>query len=327
MADRYVVSIRMTGLGDRIVCLCAAWLFAHSTGRVLVADWRYGADMQAGSGSIFPHCFEPVREIAGVPFIGDNLMARALLPPPRHPPLWDDDRVMTWPFLRPPGTVTEDRDAAVALIRSGQDVDAHTVVFDTCVNDGVWSRGDAHRFLCGLKPVASVQAMVDAFQAAYLRPEPMIGLHMRHGNGGDIMGHAPYWDSFEDAIARCCRAIDLARARLGSEAPVFLCTDSADVQLAIRDRVPGVICRDKRFRESGEGELHFGRHAALGRDDALTEMLLLAKCDVLIRYPPGSFFSFYAAVMKSSHTAPPDTVYDLQIPGDPADPLAPALLF
>ena len=79
---------------------------------------------------------------------------------------------------------------------------------------------------------------------------------------------------------------------------MLLCTDSSDVQSALIRRVPGVICRNKLFRKSGEGELHHWRGASLGRDDALVELLLLAECDALIRYPPGSFFSFYAAVMK-----------------------------
>jgi hypothetical protein len=56
------------------------------------------------------------------------------------------------------------------------------------------------------------------------------------------------------------------------------------------------------------------------------ELLLLAECDALIRYPPGSFFSFYAAVMKPPRVPPPDTVYDLQRPCDPGDMFAPALL-
>jgi hypothetical protein len=38
---RYVVSIRTAGLGDCLICLGAAWVFARNTGRTLVADWRH----------------------------------------------------------------------------------------------------------------------------------------------------------------------------------------------------------------------------------------------------------------------------------------------
>jgi hypothetical protein len=106
------------------------------------------------------------------------------------------------------------------------------------------------------------------------------------------MGHARYWESFDEAIARCQRAVETARDHIGHDAAVLLCTDSSDVQRALVERIPGVIWRNKLFRKSGEGELHLWRKASLGRDDALVELLLLAECNALIRYPPGSFFSF-----------------------------------
>jgi hypothetical protein len=62
------------------------------------------------------------------------------------------------------------------------------------------------------------------------------------------------------------------------------------------------------------------------REDAMVEMLLLAKSSALIRYPPGSFYSFYAAVMKPRQSSTAQTLYDLQRPYDPDDPLSPALL-
>jgi hypothetical protein len=326
MANRYVVSFRRTGLGDRIICLCAAWRFAHYTGRILLADWRYSAYVSAPTKNLFPLCFEPQPTLAGVPFMGDESVARVRLPHPRHPAIWDNETLIRFPFLRPAAGLLADRDAAVTLIRGGDDVAAPTVVFDACINDAVDSLTDARSFLGALRPVASVAVQVAAFREAHLRPGPAIGLHVRHGNGGDIVGHAPYWRSFDAAIARCERAIGMARAQLGDDAIVLLCTDSSDVQRALLQRIPGMIYRDKLFRTSGQGELHCWREAHLGRDDALVEMLLLAECDALIRYPPGSFFSFYAAAMKPSLLPPAQTVYDLQRPCDPVDALAPALL-
>ena len=168
---------------------------------------------------------------------------------------------------------------------------------------------------------------VDAFDAAHLRPAPWIGLHVRHGNGGDIMGHAPFWHSFDTAILRCVRAVALARTRMAAEATVFLCTDSPDVEVAIKNAIPGVICRPKAFREPGAGELHHGGHAAMRLRDALVEMLLLARCSVLVRYPPKSFFSLYAAVMKRSDIPSSLTLHHLQTPCDASDALSPSVLF
>jgi hypothetical protein len=99
-----------------------------------------------------------------------------------------------------------------------------------------------------------------------------------------------------------------------------------DVQRALCTTIPGVITRPKAFRPPGAGELHCGPDGDQTRDDALVEMLLLAEATALVRYPPGSFFSFYAAVMHHWQSPLPPTVYDMQRPYDPEDPLSPALL-
>jgi nodulation protein Z len=112
------------------------------------------------------------------------------------------------------------------------------------------------------------------------------------------------WLSFENAIARCEHAVTIARKRIGWQAQVLLSTDSIDVQNAILKRVEGVISRPKQFCGSGSGELHHSDRAWMGRNDALVEMLLLAKCKVLIRYAPVSFFFFlrgcYEALLRAA---------------------------
>ena len=128
------------------------------------------------------------------------------------------------------------------------------------------------------------------------------------------------------SIERCRRAVRLARERLGAPAPVLLCTDSVDVEMAARQVIADVVCYSKMFRSSGAGELHMWHQTHKGRDDALVEMLLLARCSALIRYPPGSFYSFYAAVMGNWRSPLPDTVYDLQRRCDDDDPLSPAVI-
>ena len=213
----------------------------------------------------------------------------------------------------------------VELIRRGLDTSAPTVAFRACVNDGVVSFNDARDFLEGLQITASVAANVENFMRHAGPPRPWIGLHVRHGNGGKIGGHANSWVSFSSAIDRCSLAVGEARRRHG-DVPVLLCTDSIDVEMAARKAIPNLFVRPKRYRRSGKGELHAGRSSPDGLDDALTEMVLLSKCETLIRYPAGSFFSWYPAVMKPSSTAHPASVYDLQVPWDSADPMSPALL-
>jgi hypothetical protein len=331
MSHRYALSTRRSaGLGDFLISLCAAWRFARLTQRTLVADWRHTVFAPASNRNLFPFCFEPQAEIAGVPFIGDDMIQQMLLPHPRHPEIWNDERILQHCFMRPPAGQLTDRDAAVALIRSGTDVEAPTVVFDACLSDGVVSWREARTFLEALHPVGYLADQVAAFRDAHLRPGPSIGLHIRHGNGGDIGAHAPYWESFDKAIDRCRTAVGMARAQLGYDGTMLLCTDSVEVQRVLIEVLPGVICRHKAFRAAGTGEFHLHhdrQHSAeQQRNDSLVEMLLLAECDALIRYPRSSFFSFYAAVMKHSRAPPPETLSELMRACDPGDPLSAALL-
>ncbi len=323
----YVVSLRTTGLGDRIVSLCAAWIFARNTGRTLIVDWRRSTYSKSGS-NLFPACFANRTEIAGVPLIAELDFDTSGLPRPIYPPVWNAGMIAA-PWLAKGDGPPDERQSAVALIRSGGNVAAPTVVFRACINDGIVSFDDARQFLQGLRPAAPIEANVESFRhsrySARHLDSPWIGLHIRHGNGGNILGHARSWQSFPEAVQRCGLAVEEARRHLG-DAPVLLCTDSVDVERAVRKAIPGVTCRPKTYRRSGRGELHSGRAAPGGLNDALTEMLLLAGCKALIRYPAASFFSFYAAVTKPRSTPAPASVYDLQSPWDPADPLSPALL-
>jgi hypothetical protein len=317
----------MTGIGDRLICLAAAWLYARATGRTLIADWRSGFLAPNPNTNAFPLCFANRGDLAGVPFIGDDTVVQIGLPSPRFPWAWNIKPTKDWPFSRPVKLLDADRRAAVEIIRANQDRPEQVVIFDTCINDGIVRFEDAHEFFQTLQPVESVAAAVAKFRREGFGDRPVIGLHVRHGNGGDIMDHTRFWVSFEEAIARCRRCVALAREKLDQDAGVFLCTDSREVQDAVKASVPGVFTRPKQFRRPGTGELHGHGGAWRSREDTLTEMLLLSHMPVLIRYPPGSFFSLYAAVMKPRTQPAPPTLYDLLAGIDPSDPLSPALLF
>ena len=62
---RYIVAMRRAGLGDRLICLGAAWCFARTTGRTLVADWRRSVYSLDQAESPFSLCFEPLTEVLG----------------------------------------------------------------------------------------------------------------------------------------------------------------------------------------------------------------------------------------------------------------------
>src|SRR5690349_3525747 len=280
-SERTIVSIRRwTGLGDHLICLAAAWRFARDTGRTLVADWRFSPYTLAAKDNLFPLCFEAPAKLAGVRFVSRNDLA-GLVPDDEAMRRASPDEIQRPPHIE-----------AVAHIAESRDLETQTVVFNTCVNHGITRIADLLMFYTALKPVGPAAAAVSAFRAS-LPPSPLIGLHIRHGNGAQIPGYAPHWQSMSAGIERCLKAVAAARAQLGTNARIFLCTDSVEVEAAVASRIPDVLTRRKILREAGDGELHLWRGAALGRDDAVVEMLLLAECDGLIRYPAPSFFSIY----------------------------------
>lgn len=318
MKPRYVISTRRTGLGDRLVCLAAAWRLARITGRSLVADWRFSGYTAHAETNLFASCFEPASILAGVPFIGDDSVATLGLPGTSERTFLE----AVWHRLS--GCRRLSAEKTLHAIHEGSDVAGRAILVDGCIPDWSMPLEEAREFLSALHPQPQFAEAVRAFRAS-LGEGPIIGLHVRNGNGGDIMAHGPYWASFDDALDRCVRAVKAASDLLGEQAKVFLCTDSQEVEQALAARIPRLALRPKLYRYPGEGELHRWRFAGLTFADAITEMLLLAEPDILIRYPLGSFFSFYGAVMKRRPRGEPRVVKDLLISWDPSDPLSPGL--
>ena len=324
--ERFVVSIRLAGIGDRLASLAAAWRFARNTDRTLIADWRHGGISADPATNAFSQCFEAPEMLAGVRFVADRHIPAATLPQPRYPHTWGTDAFLELPLLRNTGDAHRERIKAVRIIRRGRDLPANTVVFDGCINDGIVALSEARTFFDAIRPSPKIAKAVADFRRDRLAGGPVIGIHIRHGNGGNVLGHTQYWNSIPAAIARCKRAVGETKIRLGGDPKVFLCTDSHEIETAFAAVVPNVIVRSKTYRANGEGELHGGVNAWQRRDDAVTEMILLSVCDRLVRYPPGSFFSLYGAVKIASSIDPKATLYDLQRPWERSDPLAPAIV-
>src|SRR4029450_5730529 len=125
-----------------------------------------------------------------------------------------------------------------------------------------------------LHPRDELTSAATLFRKKCLGATPSIGLHVRHGNRAPT-GHAAYWDCFEGAIDRCTRAVSVARERLGTHTPVLLCTDSIEVESAIRSSIGDVVTRSKLYRQPGAGELHLSPDGRRVLEEAMIDMLLL----------------------------------------------------
>ncbi|MCA1493648.1 nodulation protein NodZ [Ensifer sp. NBAIM29] len=297
MNNRYVLSRRRTGFGDCLWSLAAAWRYAQRTGRTLAVDWRGSCYLDQPFTNAFPVFFEPIKDIAGVPFICDDQINDLSFPGPYFPNWWNKPAIEC--VYRPDGQVFRERDELDELFRAQDDVEANTVVCDACL---MWRCDEEaeRQIFCSVKPRAEIQARIDAIYQKHFYGYSTIGVHVRHGNGEDVMDHAPYWADPDLAVHQVCTAIDAAKA-LPHPKPVrvILCTDSAQVLDQVSTRVPDLLTIPKSFRAHQSGPLHSADLGVEGGISALVEMYLLGLCDTVIRFPPTSAFTRFARLSVS----------------------------
>lgn len=307
-SDRFVVSRRRTGFGDCLWSLAAAWRFAQRTDRTLAIDWRGSCYLDQPFTNAFPVFFEPVHDIAGVPIICDDEINHRSFPGPFFPGWWNRPSIDC--VYRPDQQIFRERDELDRLFQNEEDSDANTVVCDACL---MWrcDQEAEREIFRNIKPRSEILARIEAIYRKQFEPYSIIGVHVRHGNGEDILGHAPYWADPERALRQVCRAIERARGLpYAKPARVFLCTDSALVLEKVSALFPDVFTIPKRFQALQAGPLHSAALGAEGGFSALIEMYLLARCDTVIRFPPTSAFTRYARLF-----VPRVIEFDLNDPG------------
>ena len=312
--DRYVISRRFAGLGDGIVSSIAAWDFAKRTCRTLAIDWRWSFYLDDIHQNAFAQFFEIPPEIDGVPIKADDSVSEVPVPASvRWRRSWKSafEVVLSELYKFSPAKEMphplfwgDVKKFELNLFNSNSDLDKEVVLLQSCLNDVLPSDEKCRKFLKALKPKHEIQQEIDAFIREHFQGKDVIAVHVRHGNGGDIMDHAGHWIDSNKALDKIEAAIKQTQEKFRDNTVVFLCTDSIEVKEQLEQRIPQLLTRKKYFRSPGTGELHdkkkvSGMNSYLAGKDALIEMFLLAQADELILYPQGSFFSFYARIMNN----------------------------
>ncbi|WP_439373334.1 nodulation protein NodZ [Bradyrhizobium sp. DASA03120] len=293
--ERFVISRRRTGLGDCLWSLAAAWQYAKRTGRTLVIDWRGSCYLDQPFTNAFRVFFEQIHDIAGVRVICDDQVNSLSLPGPFFPTWWNRPSIDC--VYRPDEQIFRERDELRQLFEAKDDTHANTVVCDACL---MWAcdQEAERQIFRSIKLRSEIQARIDAIHHEHFEGRSIIGVHVRHGNGEDIMGHRPYWADPELALQQVSTAIQTAKALPhGKPTRVFLCTDSQKVRDQVSAMFPEVFTISKRFQADQAGPLHSAELGADGGSSALIEMYLLGRCDTVIRFPPTSAFTRYARLV------------------------------
>ncbi len=239
MGERYVVVRRAAGLGDILLTTMAAWAYAAATGRRLVIDWRFTQYTTDPTENLFPLVFEPLDEWGGLG-VDHEVPGGVRTASSWYPQGWSADRLDAPRSYDAVAGRASSR-FGLELIKHGGDVDADVVVFDACLADVAPAPTVARALLQELRLRPTVQSAIDR-ETTRWGSGPVIGLHVRHGNGGAIMGHARWWTDPAVAIERIVAVVEEVRAAVGKW-PVYLATDSRGAELMLRARIPGLIVR------------------------------------------------------------------------------------
>jgi hypothetical protein len=178
------------------------------------------------------------------------------------------------------------------IIYSLEELDQRLLIANSCYSPG----HQLKPFFDALKLKARFSRQVDEFAERHFQDQKVIGVHIRYYDNKFPAGnHSPFWIDPEQSLKICLDKIQEAVKRAGaSDYVIFLATDSRLVNDFIRERVNGVVTFDKKFNSADIQS--YQRLPIEMASAAIIEMFLLAKSDILVRFPPSSWFSYYASL-------------------------------
>ncbi len=298
---RFIISADInniySGLGCCLSVLAPCWNYARQTGRTLVIDWRDNPfTRETPETNLFPLLFETSSgHLAGVPCIADETVTGFPFPQP---------------VLGPAETIPLPSGGSEHLPAGGLDLSAYRGILDGCADvdfptllPSLQATFAVRRHQSGLDPARLNQLYralepkqrwadeIRRYAERHSSDQPVIGVHLRHGNGEqrfvEAFGRRVIRDFPEFVEVTVDRVRRHGAARFPGGFKVFLCTDSDDAVAAFRQKLPTVVTREQ-WRPPPEGgvshdragEHPAGPEAAAG--DALIDMYLLAKCDSVL---------------------------------------------
>jgi hypothetical protein len=302
-----VISRRNAGLGDNLFATAHAWYYAKSTNRSLVINWAPSMYLSDQGANAFPFFFEVPQEIEGVPIIveprvsGYKRFTRRLpLIPYRYfIPVLAGETVHKFLRKKTPSflmTIMNNRRKwSIDLIKNGTDVRYKTMIFNSHYG---FLLQETKPFFDALKLKPEFQSAVDHFSEKNFNGKKVIGVHIKYYDSTmPKSNHTQHWIDPQESLNKIKDRIQTIVDRFnGSDHVIYVATDRKLVVDFLKEKFSNIICYDKEYKI----EFTQSQHLKLNDEAAsaaLIEMFLLAKSEVLYRYPPsGSWFSHYGSL-------------------------------
>jgi hypothetical protein len=304
--NRKVISRRNAGFGDNLFAAAHAWYYAQKTNRSLVVNWAPSMYLDDKGKNAFGYFFDFPDHIKGVPIIAKdrvNMFQRQIRSLPVTPaylfiPAMIAEIVNRILKNKSPEyfkNILKNREKWISdIIRHGKDVKSKTLIFN-----GVYGflEEETKPFFNELKLKSKYQQKVEDFAAENFKNKVVIGVHIRYYDKSlPKNNHTKYWLEPEKSLIIINDNLKKILSELKeSNYVVFLATDNKMVHDSIKGAIDNVITFEKNF-----DIVQKGMHLELPIESAfngLVEMFLLAKSDILYRFPPsGSWFSHYGSI-------------------------------
>lgn len=306
MKNRKVISRRNAGFGDNLFAAAHAWYYAKETNRSLEVSWAPSMYLDDKSVNAFGFFFDFPDTIEGVPIIAKEKIgsfARLVRSLPLEPGNLFIPAVLaevSKRVLKGKSPKYFDQIAGrraewvMDVIKNGKEVNKKTLRLNGCYG---FLNEETKPFFKEIKLKPAYQKKVDDFTEINFKGKKVIGVHIRYYDKSlPKNNHTQYWLEPEESL----KIINANLKKIVDEFDdpnyiIFLATDNKMVHDSIRSEFDQVVTFEKNFDIVQKGmHLHLPIESAF---NGLVEMFLLAKSDVLYRFPPsGSWFSHYGSI-------------------------------
>jgi hypothetical protein len=293
------------GLGNRILCLLTASLYARLSGRKLVIDWRDG-NYSGGDANAFEHLFVsppcgPVSEVPETDSVAPEIWRGHL----GKPAWWMRERcgalrdAQGWRKLSI-DLARLDYPEQVAVMWTYKDelgpLLPHLRGFDEALAGATRSLllRTLLRETLTLHP--AIRQKVEQFRRKYFGGE-MLGVHIRYTDHRTAL-----WSTFK-------RVNQLLA--VNPKSSIFLCTDNQEIARLFRRKYQRVVSTPHWYAPNTGDPLHYAQSRPdplASGIEALIDLYLLAECDELI-IDTSSSFSYLAALLTE---VPSEHIHDVK---------------
>ncbi|MBN2834051.1 MAG: hypothetical protein JXR48_03700 [Candidatus Delongbacteria bacterium] len=172
------------------------------------------------------------------------------------------------------------------------------------INRIVFIRGCHHNFskdlkpfFDSLKPAKFIDEKIDKYTKQNFEGFFTIGLHIRYYNKAMYRSdYSEMWENESECLNQIKNKIKEVLSNYNLDnIRLFLATDSSVTHEFINKNFDNVISYNKDFGNDVSKELH-DQLPSETAEASIIEMFLLSRCDLLVRLPADSWFSYYASL-------------------------------